>query len=262
VTVDPQLNRGAKARREQGKNGGGDLEALEALSSRVLQFQDEERRQTSRFLHDATAQNLLALKMNLERALTRAGADNDPLRGLIAESMQLAETSLAEIRMLSYALHPPILDEAGLGPSLRWYARVMGERMGISIRVDIPEDFGRFPRGLETAIFRIAQEAIGNIERHSGSREAFLRVANGGPNVTLEVEDRGKGMAIPPRSGTPGTRYSGFGLVGMEERTKQLGGMFSITSELGKGTTIRVTLPLEAPAAVRAVAAAASGRGK
>ena len=235
------------------------------LSARILQTLDEERRHTSQFLHDTTVQNLVALKMNLGRALRLAGTVIPQLREVLAESVGLAEVSLQEVRTLSYLLFPPILDEAGLEPALRWYAKGFSSRSGIQTHADIPEDLGRFPRDVETAIFRIVQESLGNVHRHSGSLVAFIRLARSGSGVVLEIEDQGKGMAATPGAADLGASTPGIGIAGMAERVRQLGGQFSISSELGKGTTIRATLPAEAhvtaPIPERRAAASAGGGG-
>ncbi len=221
------------------------------LSARILQTLDEERRHTSQFLHDTTVQNLVALKMNLGRALRLSGAEHPLLREVIAESIGLAEVSLQEVRTLSYLLYPPILDEAGLEPALRWYAKGFSSRSGIQTHVEISDGLGRFSRDVETAIFRIIQEALGNVHRHSSSLVAFVRLVRMGSDVVLEVEDQGKGMAAVPGAPAEGaTPAPGIGIAGMSGRVKQLGGTFSISSELGKGTMIRATLPATAPAAV------------
>ena len=238
-------------------------ESQRILSARILQTLDEERRHTSQFLHETTVQNLVALKMNLGRALRLAGAVIPQLREVLAESVGLAEVSLQEIRTLSYLLFPPILDEAGLEPALRWYAKGFSSRSGIQTHADIPEDLGRFPRDVETAIFRIVQESLGNVHRHSGSLVAFIRLARSDSGVVLEIEDQGKGMAAAPGAADLGASTPGIGIAGMAERVRQLGGQFSISSELGKGTTIRATLPAEAhvaaPIPERRAAASAGG---
>ena len=235
------------------------------LSARILQTLDEERRHTSQFLHDTTVQNLVALKMNLGRSLRLAGSTIPQLREVLAESVGLAEVSLQEVRTLSYLLFPPILDEAGLEPALRWYAKGFSSRSGIQTHADIPEDLGRFTRDVETAIFRIVQESLGNVHRHSASLVAFIRLARRGSGVVLEIEDQGKGMAAAPGAADLDASTRGIGIAGMAERVRQLGGQFSISSELGKGTTIRATLPAEAPVAApileRRAAASAGGGG-
>jgi len=184
------------------------------LSARILQTLDEERRHTSQFLHETTVQNLVALKMNLGRSLRLAGSTIPQLREVLAESVGLAEVSLQEVRTLSYLLYPPILDEAGLEPALRWYAKGFSSRSGIQTHAEIPEDIGRFPRDVETAIFRIVQESLGNVHRHSGSLVAFIRLSRNGSQAVLEIEDQGKGMAATPGAVDLGASTPGIGIAG------------------------------------------------
>ena len=198
--------------------------------------------------------------MNLSRLLSHAAADDVPTRELLSESIQLAAKSLEEIRFLAYALHPPILDFAGLAPSLRLYSTAISQRTGFRIDLDVPEDLGRLAQETETAIFRIAQEAISNARLHSGAFGVSVSVRREGDFVTLMVEDAGHGIESRPDSDALGAaRPAGFGLLGMEERVRQLAGNFEVRSQSGKGTTIRVTLPAEAPAAASPAAAAAAG---
>lgn len=235
-------------------------QTLEALAAHVLQVLDEERRQTSRFLHDAAGQNLLGLRMNLSRLLSGTAIEDVATRELLSESVQLTEKSLDEIRFLSYALHPPILDFAGLAPSLRLYATAISHRTGFGISLDVPPDLGRLSQETETAIFRIAQEAIANARLHSGADSVSVCVRRDAAFVALVVEDSGHGIESPPDvdSAGPAQRF-GFGLLAMEERVRRLGGNFELSSQPEKGTRIRVTLPVEAPAAASPAAAAAAG---
>lgn len=253
---DSELRRRPRADGAAQKTESIDREAAELLSSRVLRFLDEERRLTSRYLHDATAQNLMGISMTLHRALARADGSDVELRGLLAEGILLAEKSIGEIRMLSYSLHPPFLDEAGLAPALRWYVKSAGARVKMTIHLEMPDAIARMPRDIETAIFRIAQEAIANAQEHSGSPAITVRLTHTESSVMLEVEDRGCGMAI---NGDPHSDLAepvqGFGISGMEARTKLLGGTFNLITEVGKGTTIRVALPAETLGAQRSAAA-------
>jgi len=229
-----------------------------ALTARILQCLDDERRHTARHLHDTTVQNLVGLKMNLTRLLRADGAANAQLQGVLSESVDLAEETIQQVRTLSYLLYPPILDEAGLEPAVRWYAKGFQNRSGVLTHVDIPEDIGRFARDIETAIFRIVQESLGDVHRHSSSQVAYVRLWRSGPDVVLEVEDHGRGIGASsdPRHETA---PPGIGIAAMAERVRQLAGRFSVSSESGKGTTIRVTLPAGQPAATHAAAAGAGG---
>src|SRR5208282_1125001 len=237
-------------------------EKLRQLTTRLMHLQDEERRRTANILHETTAQSLLALKMNLTAALRQAVSSNSSLHDLLAGSLGLVEVSMQEIRTLSYLLHPPMLDEAGLNPALRWYAKGFTERSGILVRMEIPEDFGRLPRDIETTIFRIVQESLSNVHRHSGSLTARISIARDLFGIVLEIEDQGNGIGREPARDAESSGVTpGVGVSGMRERVRQLGGMFSISSAVDAGTAIRVTFPIEARAAARPLWASAAGAG-
>jgi signal transduction histidine kinase len=215
---------------------------LRELSARLLQSQDDERRRIARELHDSVGQLLAALNMNLsavrgdiERLAQTANA--------LADSENLVNEMSTEVRTISHLLHPPLLDEAGLCSALRWYVDGFALRSKIKVDLDLPEDFGRLPRESETAIFRVVQECLTNIHRHSGSSLARIRLRQRDRQVLVEIEDKGRG--IPPEkreemsaSGTPGV-----GIRGMRERLRQLGGTLDISSN-GSGTVIVVRLPM------------------
>lgn len=210
--------------------------ALHNLSARLLELQDEERRRIARELHDTTAQSIFALTMNLTRLQEMGCAE---MQTILSESLLLAEQSAKELRTLSYLLHPPLLDDLGLLSAISWYARGFSERSGITIDLDLPPDLERLPRPLETAFFRIVQEALTNVQRHSGSPSAAIRVAADAERVMLEISDQGVGLHP-----TPGQIKLGVGLPGMRERIHQLGGQFEIISGC-HGTTVRVAHPLD-----------------
>jgi signal transduction histidine kinase len=223
--------------------------SLGELSARLLRLQDEERRRIARELHDSVGQTLAALSMNL----AAVGADIERLAKTattIADSTALVNDMSTDIRTISYLLHPPLLDEAGLSSALTWYIKGFSERSKIDVDLQIPKDFGRLSRDLETAIFRVVQECLTNIHRHSGSSVARIRVAHSDGHVRIEVEDKGKGISPEERSqivasptGTPGV-----GIRGMRERLRQLGGTLEIhSSGEGKGTLITVRLPASVP---------------
>jgi len=223
---------------------------LSELSSRLLRLQDEERRRIARELHDSVGQTLAALSMNL----ASVGSEIERLTktaGLVADSAALVSDMSTDIRTISYLLHPPLLDEAGLSSALTWYIKGFSERSKIDVHLDMPENFDRLPRDLETAIFRIVQECLTNIHRHSQSAVAKIRIAQRDGHVRVEVEDDGKGIPAQKRleivssaTGTPGV-----GIRGMRERLRQLGGTLELRSDgEGKGTLITARLPLQPPA--------------
>ena len=217
---------------------------LRELTGRLLLAQDEERRRMGRELHDQAGQTLAALGMNL--AILRNAAESlDPkISRLASESQELTDELSREIRTLSYLLHPPLLDEVGLASALRWYTRGFSERSGIDVELDLPPAFGRIPKDLELVVFRIVQESLTNIHRHSGSSTARIGLARLQNSVAIEVIDRGKGIA-PEKLQQLTAAKAGVGVRGMEERVRQLGGTFEITSG-PHGTKVAVTLPLTA----------------
>lgn len=218
-------------------------EQLETLSARLLQSQDEERRRIARELHDTTAQNLAALRMNLSRLEhAKAVASNAELRDSVAESLSLANAAITEIRTLSYLLHPPMIEEAGVAPSLRWFARGFQERTGIAVAVDIADNLDPLPQVVKTAACRIVQEGLTNIQRHSGSKVARIAVTRE-PNVLrIGIEDEGHGLPHDLRD-DPSVFARGVGLASMRERARELGGTVDVHSG-DTGTIISVSVPL------------------
>jgi signal transduction histidine kinase len=182
---------------------------------------------------------MLLARLN-RSGLELGGSDRDAL----TDSIALAEQSMTEVRTLSYLLHPPFLDDAGLMAALRWYAAGFAERSGIKVGLDLPESLERLPLDTETALFRVVQESLINIHRHAGSDIASIRLRRDAGTLALEIEDRGHG--IPSASLnliTTGGGLAGVGIAGMSERLKQLGGRLEITSD-ERGTTVRAVLPL------------------
>jgi PAS domain S-box-containing protein len=219
-------------------------EALHQLSTRLLQLQDEERRRLGRELHDSLAQSVLAVNLNLAQATRSLTSLDDRSRHALAEARRVLAEMSREIRTLSYLLHPPLLDELGLVSAVKEYAEGFGERSGITLEFDVQAGFGRLPQEAETALFRIVQESLANIQKHSGTQTAKIHLRCDSASVNLEVIDRGRGMdqkAIERGNGS-GTRL-GVGILGMRERITQLGGKLEIESS-SSGTTVRVSIPL------------------
>ncbi len=218
-------------------------ESLRALSGRLLQIQDEERRRIARELHDSAGQLLAALGMNLiplQAKVEKLGPDAVRVAN---ESVALVDELTKELRTISHLLHPPMLDEAGLDLALQWFVEGFGERSKISVQFDRTPDLGRLPREIETTIFRIVQESLTNIHRHSGSTTALVRITRDGDLVQVEVADRGKGIRTDKDSVPGGVLRPGVGIQGMKERVRQLKGNFEIRSN-AEGTSVSVTLPL------------------
>jgi signal transduction histidine kinase len=215
---------------------------LERLSGQLLQLQDEERRRTARMLHETVAQGLAALKMDLAVVrLSRKTNGSGPDTAL-EEAIWLADRCIREVRTVSYLLHPPLLDETGLAAALQWYVAGFEQRSGIKTELYLPETIGRLPRQIETTVFRIIQECLTNIHRHSGSPTAHVGIRNTDETVTVEVSDQGRGMRAQKAGHKAGsTALFGVGIMGMQERVKQLGGRMEIESS-DKGTTVQVIL--------------------
>jgi PAS domain S-box-containing protein len=219
--------------------------ALHQLSTRLLQLQDEERRRLGRELHDGLAQSVLAVNLNLAQVRQSGARLEERSRRALSEARRTLQEMSRAIRTLSYLLHPPLLDELGLSSAIKEYAAGFSERSGVELDVDLQADFGRLPQEAETALFRIVQESLSNIQRHSGSRTARIRLRGDLTCVNLEIGDQGHGMAgaALDRNHTPGARL-GVGILGMRERMKQLRGKLEIESS-SSGTTVRATIPLK-----------------
>ena len=216
-------------------------EQLRELSNRLLKTQDDERRHIARELHDSAGQLIAALGMNLA-GINRHGKENPMLAEALEDTQNLVQQLNKEIRTTSYLLHPPLLDENGLSQAIQWYMQGLMERGGLAIELHIAEDFGRLPADLELAVFRIVQESLTNIHRHSGSKTATIRLSRSIHNVLLEIEDHGKGISGEKLAAIKAQR-TGVGITGMRERVRHLKGEMDIQSN-GTGATILVTLPL------------------
>jgi PAS domain S-box-containing protein len=224
-TAELQLEVAERSKAEQ---------SLHELTLKLIRMQDEERRRLARDLHDSVGQLLSAASMNLsaiggeKRNLTLRAAK------FLAEADELVQQSLKEIRVVSYLLHPPLLDDSGLAPALAWYLEGFSTRSDIRVELVMAQDFGRLPQEMETAIFRVVQECLTNIHRHSGSKTATVRLSRTKEFVHASIEDAGSGMPVPP---TPGV-----GLRGMRERIGQFGGELETRSSTA-GTTIVAKIP-------------------
>jgi signal transduction histidine kinase len=218
--------------------------ALRGLSTRLLQLQDEERRRIARELHDAIGQNLVGLVTNLTLAQRSAGKNHPKARQALSGGLEVAERCLKEMRTLSYLLHPPLLDEDGLASALAWYVKGFAERSEIKIDLKVSPNFGRLPQEVETTLFRVVQESLTNVHRHSKSPTARIRLSRRATEVKLEITDKGQGMPTKAlHSGNQKSGQLGVGIMGMSERARQLGGRLEIDSS-ARGTTVRVVIPL------------------
>jgi PAS domain S-box-containing protein len=208
------------------------------FASRLQHIQDEERKRIARELHDSVGQLLAAIGMNIVLAQSHK-LDSKAARA-VSDNARLVEQVSSEIRTISHLLHPPLLDLAGLASALHWYVDGFSERSQIKVNLEIPADLGRLPSDMEIAIFRIVQECLTNIHRHSGSSTAAIRVYQEKERVIVQVEDRGKGIPAEKRRELEAGR-GGVGFGGMRERVRQLGGTLEIRSQ-GSGTLVSVTL--------------------
>ena len=218
-------------------------EQLRELSNRLVTTQDQERRHIARELHDSAGQELTALGLNLGR-IGQLTKPDPTLNSLLKETRELVQQLSREIRTTSYLLHPPLLDDNGLSEAIRWYIQGLAERSGLKIDFLVSENFGRLAHEMELAIFRIVQECLTNIHRHSGSQNANIRLSHDTAKVTLEIEDHGKGMSAEKLAAIREQR-SGVGITGMRERLRHLRGILNIEST-STGTKISVTVPLAA----------------
>ena len=216
---------------------------LRDLSGRLMATQDEERRRIARDLHDSAGQNLSVLAMTLARIEDEAKRDPAQLSQTVKDARELIEALSQEIRTTSYLLHPPMLDEFGLSSALGLYLEGLQQRSGLSIELNIPSDFGRLAPDVELAIFRLVQECLTNIHRHSGSKTAVIRIIREPDKIYAEVQDQGKGMS-PERFAEVQSQGAGVGvgIRGMRERVRQAHGELTVDSN-ALGTTITAIFP-------------------
>jgi PAS domain S-box-containing protein len=220
------------------------LDELHELAATLVHIQDDERRRIGRDLHDSTGQSLAALELGLTRLARVVEPFSSSARALVDEGVALARQCSTEIRTASYLLHPPLLDEIGLLSALRWLADGLRQRSGIKIELELPETMDRLPREHELAIFRVAQEALTNVHRHSKSPSVTIRLFEQNAAVILEVEDAGHGILVAGSSARMADAAAlGVGLAGMRERMRQLGGALSVRTSTG-GTCVQATLAL------------------
>jgi len=215
-------------------------DALRTLSGRLLGIQDQERRRIARELHDSLGQYLAGLKIAIDMLSSRS-AEKDPL---LVECADILERAIVETRTLSHLLHPPLLDEAGFASAASWFVTGFSQRSGIPVSLDLPPDLQRLPDVIEIALFRVLQESLTNVHRHSRAKSAEISVDLDAEQVTIEIRDHGRGM--PPhiiRQIEAETSKLGVGLAGMRERIHELGGRFVVSSN-DRGTTVQATIPL------------------
>jgi signal transduction histidine kinase len=221
---------------------------LRHLSTKLIASQDDERRRIARELHDGLGQDLAAAKMVLE-GIPHNGHVAPPRAEVVAEATMLIGRAIQQVRSISHLLHPPLLDEVGLQSALQWYLEGFTKRSGIETSIDVqPQEFPRLAPDLETTIFRIIQEALTNVFRHSGARRAWVTLSQQESQAFSSVRDDGKGISSGVQEFYPG--LIGVGISGMKRRVKELGGELRLLNA-EPGTIVEVSIPTDSVTAVR-----------
>jgi PAS domain S-box-containing protein len=218
------------------------------FASRLQHVQDEERKRIARDLHDSVGQLLAAIGMNVALVQSQSHKLDAEAARAVADNAMLVQRASVEIRTISHLLHPPLLDVAGLASAIRWYVDGFSERSHIKVDLRIPDHLGRMPVDMEIAIFRMIQECLTNIHRHSGSATAAISLKQDGDLALVEVRDSGKGIPLDKQREFTELGRGGVGLNGMRERLRQLGGTLEIQSK-ETGTVVTATLPVKQAAA-------------
>jgi len=217
-------------------------EGLRELSARLLKMRDEERRRLARELHDSVGQLLAAITMNLDMIAKEASKLSPACAQALTDNGTMVREVMQSIRTISHLLHPPLLDEAGLPSALQWYVDEFGKRSGIKVHLDCQDSLERLSSEMETAIFRIVQECLGNVHRHSESQTASIRLEIAGDRAYVEVSDQGKGIAPDLQEKLKSKGQLGVGLRGIRERIAQFGGELRIQSN-DAGTVVSAEIP-------------------
>ena len=245
--LSQELESQVQARTKELQQKNSDLqkqaEQLRELSWRLMHLQDEERRRVARELHDGVGQILAALGMNLGVLAGEKNKLSAEAARCVDQNASFINQAISETRTLSHLLHPPFLDEVGLKSALREYVEGFAERSNIHVTLDLPSNLERLPREQELCVFRVVQECLTNIHRHSGSRTARVQLARVVDEIHLEVSDQGRGMSPNVREKFQAGGSTGVGLRGMRERVRQMGGTLDVHSG-GKGTSVMAVLPI------------------
>ena len=233
---------------------------LQRLSQRLLNVRDDERRKIARDLHDSTGQTLAALRMSI--SMLQEDCQAEPARlAMVSDLAQLADQAIEDIRTMSYLLHPPLLDEVGFACAAEWYIEGFAKRSGINVTADITPSPERLPKRTEIALFRVLQESLTNVHRHSGASDASIHFKHKAEAVVLEIRDFGSGIPEERlRSLDTVSAETGVGLAGMRERLHELHGKLEIESD-GRGTTMRATVPVLHSSSVKVAGASANPHG-
>jgi len=240
---DPYTNRMAETLRSLFLQLEERNRELQALSERAINAQEEERRAIAQSLHDDTGQALSMLIIHLDRIDERIQPEQKELKKQVADARALASTSLTELRRILSGLRPAILDDLGLVPAIRWYARTNLEGVGVNVVVEAPSTPLELSPAITTTLFRIVQEAVNNIVRHAGARSVTIVLGSNGVSVNLRVEDDGRGFD-PSHASRDAVELQKLGLLGIRERAELLGGEVQIESAPERGTRLHVSIPL------------------
>ena len=241
-SANEQLRLEVAARKKSEEELAFHAKEVERLSRDLLHVQEHERRKVAREVHDSLGQYMAGLSLGLGRLSADTTSPNHGQ--IVSELCEMVHAASAEIRNISYFLYPPMLDELGLEFALKWLVRTQAESTGVRITLEVPPGLRRLEPAVELALFRLAQECLTNVCRHSGSPCATVRLTQTGSEMTLEVMDQGKGM--PPIS-EGATGESGLGIRGMKERVRELDGTIEIETVASGGVTIRATVPVSRP---------------
>jgi signal transduction histidine kinase len=231
------------ARDITGQREAEDASKEAAVSVRLLQVQDAERRRIARELHDGVGQLLAAIAMNVSQNLEEQAKLSPATARRVHQNLEMIAQASAEIRTMSYLLHPPMLEELGLRFALKSYLDGFAERSKISVELQIAPDLERLPHDYELSLFRVVQECLTNVHRHSHSPTALVKLSRAPTEITLEVKDNGKGIKEDMRSSIAAGASAGVGFRGMQERVALLGGTLTVQSS-ENGTSVQVALPL------------------
>jgi two-component system, NarL family, sensor kinase len=215
------------------------------ISRGVLQLQEEERTRISRDLHDGIGQSLTALRIQLELLEQRVAERDAALSPDAASARELAESCLAEVRQLARVLRPPMLDDLGLGPTLRWLTRTLQEKTGVAIELRLEGDEARADPAVETIVYRLVQEALTNVVKHAAARSAAVTVSKEAGRIRVRVEDQGRGFE--PAQILSSAEEAGLGVRGMRDRVHFFNGRFKVRSAPGAGTVVEAEIPLPQP---------------
>jgi signal transduction histidine kinase len=237
------LNREITSTRELERIQRESVRSSRALSARILELQDSERRKVARELHDSVGQYLTGLKINLEQLLMTNPSMDSVSAKLLSDTVELADHTITEVRTISHLLHPPLLDELGLASAARWYAEGFAQRSGLRVNFQSGEIAIRLPKEVELSLFRVLQESLTNVHRHANAKSIDISLVCRDGRAILSIQDDGRGIPREVLSRFRSGLASGVGLAGMRERIAELEGVLDVEAK-GRGTIVRAVIPL------------------